>query len=67
MLWIPEPRFRLGDAVRTLVGTPRAGWIRQRDWHFKQERLYYFIEAPGVNVPRRRHTRRYWEDELKLI
>jgi hypothetical protein len=62
-----KPRFQEGDPVLTLVGTPRSGWVCRSVWHFKHSRFGYWIEIPGKNVARKRHNRRYWDDELELL
>jgi hypothetical protein len=64
-LWIATPRFQLGDTVATKVGTARVGRIAVRAWHYKGGRVYYLIDIPGARA-RKRHTRRYWDDELEL-
>ena len=64
-IWIATPRFQLRDEVATRVGTPRIGWVAVRAWHFKERRVYYHIDIPGA-LGRKRHSRRYWDDELEL-
>jgi len=62
-IWIATPRFQLGDMVATKVGTSRIGWVAVRGWHFKERRVYYLIDIPGAQG-RKRHSRRYWDEEL---
>ncbi len=64
-LWVPTPRFKLGDCVQTKVGTFRIGWISARVWHRKDRRLFYLINYEK-NGRIKRHTRRYWDDELEI-
>jgi hypothetical protein len=64
-IWIATPRFQLGDRVATKVGTLRIGWIAVRGWHYKERRVYCLIDIPGAHG-RKRHSRRYWENELEL-
>lgn len=66
VLWVPTPQFKLGDSVRTKIGTARTGWISAREWHRKDRRLYYFIDTLGSGGRRKRHTRRYWDTDLEL-
>ena len=61
-LWIPTPRFQIGDCVQARVGTLRIGWIAARLWHRKDRRLFYQISTET----RKLHTRRYWDEELEL-
>src|SRR5262245_321642 len=63
-IWIATPRLQLGDRVATRVGTPRIGWVATRGWHYKECRLYYLIDISGARG-RKRHSRRYWENELE--
>lgn len=64
-IWIATPRFQLGDKVTTKVGTQRVGWVALRAWHYKERRIYCLIELSGAHG-RKKHSRRYWEDELEL-
>jgi len=64
-IWIATPGFQLGDRVATKVGSARIGWVAIRAWHFKRCRVYYHIDIPGAQG-RKRHSRRYWENELEL-
>jgi hypothetical protein len=36
-----------------------------RGWHYKKRRIYYLIDIPGAQG-RKRHSRRYWDNELEL-
>ena len=63
-IWITTPRFQMGDAVATKVGTQRVGWIAARTWHYKERRVFYKIELPST-AGRKVHSRRYWESELE--
>lgn len=65
-IWIANPDFQLGDRVATKVGTARIGWIATRGWHYKERRVYYHIDIAGAHG-RKRHSRRYWSNELELI
>jgi hypothetical protein len=64
-IWVAAPGFQLGDRVATKVGTPRIGWVAARGWHYKECRVFYLIDIPGTQG-RKRHSRRYWENELEL-
>jgi hypothetical protein len=64
-IWIATPRFQLGDEVATQVGTSRLGWVSVRGWHYQERRVYYLIDIPA-GQGRKRHSRRYWDDELEL-
>jgi hypothetical protein len=64
-IWIPTPGFQLGDEVATKVGTSRIGWVAVRGWHYKERRVYYLLDIPG-RQGRKRHSRRYWDNELEL-
>ena len=61
---LPNPEYVVGQRVRTLNGTKRRGWIRAVGWHFMEERHYYLIDVEGINVPRKRVKRRYWQQDL---
>lgn len=64
VIWVPTPRFSVGESVRATVGSRRTGWIAVRDWHRKLLRIYYLIEVERNGV-RKVRSRRYWEDELE--
>ena len=64
-IWIATPRFQLGDRVASKVGTPRLGTVAVRGWHYKERRVYYLIDIESQRGPKR-HSRRYWDDELEL-
>ena len=64
-IWIATPRFQLGDKVATNVGTARLGWVVARGWHYKECRVFYYIDITGAQG-RKRHSRRYWDNELEL-
>lgn len=64
LIWIATPRFQIGDQVVTKVGTQRVGWIAVRVWHYKERRVYYLIELPSA-AGCKKHSRRYWENELE--
>ena len=66
LIWIPEPMFDIGAPVFTKAGTPRRGWIRSRNWHYKEKKMIYYIEIPGTTKPRKKDKRRYWENELAI-
>jgi hypothetical protein len=66
LIWIASPVFQLGDRVATKVGTARTGWISLRGWHYKERRVYYFIDIPQGHG-RKRHKHRYWDNELELL
>lgn len=61
---VPPPHFPIGTPVRTLVGTPREGWIVYIEWHHKYRRYAYYIEVPAMTQARKNVTGRYWEEEL---
>lgn len=64
VIWVPTPRFSIGEPVRASIGSRRTGRIAVRDWHRKLRRIYYLIEVERDGV-RRIRSRRYWEDELE--
>ena len=64
-IWIATPRFQLGDQVATKVGTARLGCVAVRGWHYKECRVFYLIDILGAQG-RKRHSRRYWDNELEL-
>lgn len=63
----PPPKFSVGDKVRTLNGTPRTGWVADIGWHFAKSKPVYFLEVQGRVVPRKKVSRRYFEEDLELV
>jgi hypothetical protein len=64
VIWLPAPRFRLGDKVRTKVDVSRIGWIVERGWHLKKRQMCYWIDRES-HGRRKKHRRRYRDDELE--
>ena len=65
VIWVPQPKFELGENTQTTNGTIRDGWICMRVWHFKEKKYTYFIDVLNKNGKRVRHKRRYWPEDLK--
>ncbi len=57
----------MGIPVRTLTGTPRAGWIVLMEWHHKRDCYVYHIQVKGEAQPRKTVSQRYREEELQAI
>lgn len=68
---VPTPAFRVGQRVRVILNerntTPHEGWVREILWHSKDQRYNYYLAVPGVALPRRNLSKRYFEEDLVAV
>lgn len=58
---VDEPKYKIGDNV-IIISNAKIVEIIDINWHIKENISYYYVKENG-----KKSTRRYYEEELKLV